>query len=225
MEPILRGMLEFQQRVYPEHEELFQQLVNGQSPKAMLITCSDSRIDPALIMGTRPGDIFIVRNAGNIVTPADAPGGGEAASLEYAVCVLGVEDIILCGHTQCGAMNALLDPKSVDALPCVKSWVAHAHEAVDRAKIRASQNGRGDLLQSCIESNVILQLEHLRTYPFVAERLRDGRLRLHGFVYHFDGGRIDYYEAAHNTFVPLHKASVTNDGVMTDLIGMQERTA
>ena len=104
MEPILRGILEFQQRVYPEHRELFQELHSGQSPKTMLITCSDSRIDPALIMGTKPGDIFIVRNAGNIVAPADQPCGSEPASVEYALKVLGIEDLIVCGHTHLPAI-------------------------------------------------------------------------------------------------------------------------
>lgn len=206
MEPILRGMLEFQQRVFPENEELFRRLSNGQAPKAMLITCSDSRIDPALIMGTRPGDIFIVRNAGNIVPAAESAGGGESASIEYAVRVLNVEDIILCGHTQCGAMGALIDPASVENLPCVKGWVAQARDALERARSRAASQHDANLLQCCIESNVILQLEHLRSYPFIAERLKAGNLRLHGFVYHFEKGRIDYYEAARNEFVPLQQA-------------------
>jgi len=203
MEPILRGILEFQQRVYPEHRELFQELHSGQSPKTMLITCSDSRIDPALIMGTKPGDIFIVRNAGNIVAPADQPCGSEPASVEYALKVLGIEDLIVCGHTQCGAMTALLNPESLDGLECVHAWVANAEASVKRARQRATGTSPQELLDACIESNVILQLEHLQTYPFVSERLQDGRLRLHGMVYHFEKGRMDYYEAATNRFVPL----------------------
>jgi carbonic anhydrase len=210
MEPILRGMLEFQQRVYPEHRELFQRLRKGQSPQAMLITCSDSRIDPALVMGTQPGDIFIVRNAGNIVPPAYRAGGGEAASLEYAVCVLGIEDIIVCGHSQCGAMSGLLEPGSLEALPYVRSWVAHARDALSRARSRASNTSADEMLHHCVECNVIVQLEHLQTYPFIAERLRDGCIRLHGLVYHFEKGRIDYYEAAQNRFVPLQEATASN---------------
>ncbi len=207
MEPILRGMLEYQQRVHPQHRALFDELRHGQSPKFMFITCSDSRIDPALILRSKPGDIFIARNAGNIVAPADAHGGSEAATIEYAVCVLGVEDLIVCGHSQCGAVSALVNPESLEGLSCVQSWVAHAQGALDRAKIHAADQPDKSFLDHCIECNVILQLEHLRTYPFVAERLEDLRLRLHGMVYHFDKGRIDYYEAAQNRFIPLSEAA------------------
>lgn len=217
MEPILRGLLEFQQRVYPEHRDLFQTLRNGQSPKAMLITCSDSRIDPALVMGTKPGDIFIVRNAGNIVAPADQPSGGEAASLEYAVNVLGIEDIIVCGHSQCGAMGGLLNPASLESLPCVKTWVSHAREALARARKRGGDLPNDKLLPHIIECNVIVQLEHLRTYPFIAQGLKAGSVRIHGMVYHFEKGCIDSFDAAQNRFIPLDESTVANGLVASGL--------
>lgn len=224
MEPILRGILEFQQSVYPEHRALFHELRNGQSPKTMLITCSDSRIDPALIMRTKPGDIFIVRNAGNIVAPADQPAGGsEAASIEYATVVLGIEDIIVCGHSQCGAMTALLKPETLTELGYVQPWVEQARAAAERCHARARGHSEQETLDACIECNVILQLEHLQTYPFISERLKAGRLRLHGMVYHFEKGRMDYYEAASNRFVPLQ--SLASKTLSEDLAGADRKAA
>src|SRR6478736_4743690 len=127
MRKIIEGVREFQATVFREQRELFEALSRKpQNPLAMFITCSDSRINPNLITQTEPGDLFLLRNAGNIIPPSGAGNGGEGATIEYAVGVLGVQHIIVCGHSQCGAMQALLRPNAVDDLPAVAEWFRHA---------------------------------------------------------------------------------------------------
>jgi carbonic anhydrase len=124
---LMQGLHNFEKEVHMSNEALFTRLAKGQAPDAIFITCSDSRVDPNLLTGVAPGELFVIRNAGNIV-PAYNPsqGGGEAASIEYAVTVLGVKDIIVCGHSQCGAIKGLLDPESLTDLPAVAQWLKHA---------------------------------------------------------------------------------------------------
>src|ERR1044071_9547851 len=126
MQKLVHGIHRFQEGVFRSQKELFEQLSSGQKPAALFITCSDSRIDPNLLTQTEPGDLFILRNASNIVPPYGPYGGGEAATIEYAVSVLGVQDIIVCGHSHCGAMSGLLNPDQVRELPAVRNWLAHA---------------------------------------------------------------------------------------------------
>ena len=126
MDKIIRGVHEFQSQIFGTQKELFERLSGGQSPEALFITCSDSRIDPSLITQTSPGEIFVLRNAGNIVPPYGASTGGEAAAVEFAVAGLGVRDIIVCGHSQCGAVAGLLNPEKLTGLPTVPTWLGHA---------------------------------------------------------------------------------------------------
>jgi carbonic anhydrase len=126
MQKLIQGLHKFQASVFSSQRELFQRLVHGQKPDALFITCSDSRVNLNLVTQTDPGDLFILRNAGNIVPPAGAGVGGESATIEYAVSVLGVSDIILCGHSHCGAMASLLEPESLTELPLVQAWLSHA---------------------------------------------------------------------------------------------------
>ena len=126
MQKLIRGIHEFRTEHFRPLQGLFEKLAKGQSPETLFITCSDSRIDPNLLTRSRPGDLFILRNAGNIVPPHGAANGGEAATIEFAVAGLGVKDIIICGHSHCGAMQGLLTPESVASLPSVASWLSHA---------------------------------------------------------------------------------------------------
>lgn len=126
MEKLIRGIHEFQSTHFSPQRELFQRLAGGQRPDALFITCSDSRIDPSLLTQTKPGELFILRNAGNIVPPYGAANGGEGATIEYAIRALGIRDIIVCGHTHCGAMQGLLQPEALEDLPAVRSWLSHA---------------------------------------------------------------------------------------------------
>jgi carbonic anhydrase len=203
MQKLIQGIHQFQQDHFRSLHGLFQQLARGQNPETLFITCSDSRIDPCLMTQSRPGDLFILRNAGNIVPPHGAPVNGEAATVEYAVAVLGVKDIIVCGHSQCGAMKALLDPASLRDLPATAAWLRYA-EATRRVIAASYGHLSGDdLLTATIEENVLTQLENLRTLPAVAAGIRTGAVHLHGWVYKFETGAVFAYDPQAGQFVTV----------------------
>lgn len=193
---ILKGVSRFHREVFPEHRELFERLALGQRPHALFITCSDSRIDPCLLTQMKPGDLFICRVIGNVVPPYPELIGGVSATIEYAVGVLGVEDVIVCGHTDCGVMKGVLNPEAVADLPAVSAWLEHAQPARQAA-------GSDDLL-AVTEANVVRQLENLRTHPAVSHRLEQGDLAVHGWVYHLAEGSVTSYDPATARFLPAH---------------------
>lgn len=204
--PVLTGVKKFQEEVYPEKRDLFKVLAQRQEPKVLFITCSDSRVDPSLITQTDPGSMFLIHNAGNIVPPHGTPYGGTAASIEYAVTVLNVEHIIVCGHSTCGAMSALLDESKLAGSPTLKQWISYAETT--RAIIEAETEGfsQEEKLHRCVERNIQVQLSHLKTFPSVAARLAVGKLNLHGWFYHIETGEIDVYDFATDKFVPFDEA-------------------
>lgn len=201
---VIFGVKKFQNEVYPKKQQLFETLAKEQQPKILFITCSDSRIDPSLITQTEPGSLFLVQNAGNIIPPHGTPYGGTGASIEYAVTVLKVKHIILCGHSSCGAMSALLEPDKVENIPIIKQWISYA--AATRAIIDVENLTTEERLQRCIERNVQVQLANLKTIPSVAAGLAAGCLNLHGWVYHIETGSIDVYTPELNTFVAFDDA-------------------
>src|SRR5690606_37171660 len=170
MEQVVSGVASFKKHIFPKHRELFAELANGQRPEAVFITCADSRIDPNLVTQTRPDDLFIIRNAGNIVPPHTRHAGGVTASIEYGVAVLNVPHIIVCGDAQCGAMTGALDPASSAHLPHVCDWLEHSRAAVEIVKERNGGIGPAQI-RGAIEQNVLVQLQHLRTHPVVAAGL------------------------------------------------------
>jgi carbonic anhydrase len=203
MEKLIEGIHQFRQESFRELHSLFEQLAHEQNPETLFITCSDSRIDPNLLTQSKPGDLFILRNAGNIVPPHGAANGGEAATIEFAVAALGVKDIIICGHSHCGAMKGLLKPETVASLPAVAAWLSHA-ESTRRIIQNNYSHLKGDtLLTATIEENVLVQLENLRTLPSVASRLARGDLYLHGWVYEFETGDVFAYDPKAGQFLPL----------------------
>ena len=207
MQKLVAGIHQFQQDSFRPMQGMFEQLARGQSPETLFITCSDSRIVPNLLTQTDPGDLFILRNAGNIVPPHGASGGGEGATIEFAVAGLGVRDIIVCGHSHCGAMKGLLHPEQLTTLPAMAAWLSHA-ETTARIVRDNYQHLEGDkLLTACTEENVLVQLEHLRTLPAVASRLVKGDLHLHGWVYKIETGEVFAYEPTTGQFVPLAEYS------------------
>ena len=203
MQKLIRGVCQFRERTFRPLRELFARLSEGQHPEALCITCADSRIDPNLLTQSRPGDLFILRNAGNIVPPQGAAGGGEAATIEFAVNVLGVKDIILCGHSDCGAMKALLQPQSVSSLPALSSWLSHAETTRRIVEDNFGHLDGEGLLTAAIQVNVLVQLENLRTLTAVASRLARGDLHLHGWVYQIEAGEVFAYEPGDGQFVPV----------------------
>ncbi|MCT7356901.1 carbonic anhydrase [Streptomyces sp. 15-116A] len=168
--------------------DAYRKLADGQYPEVLFITCSDSRVIPALITGARPGEIFELRNAGNIVPPYGRPAAsGEAATIEYALQVLGVQDIVVCGHSHCGAMGALKSGDDLSALPGVDAWLRIARPGLTPVLDAASDD---PALREVVQGNVVNQLAALRSYPVVRQRLGEGRLRLHGWYYEIDTGAV-----------------------------------
>lgn len=201
MQRLIDGLHHFQSKIFGTQKDLFERLTKGQSPETLFITCSDSRIDPCLLTQTEPGELFIMRNAGNLVPPYGASHGGEAATIEFAVAALGVKDIIMCGHSHCGAMKSLLFPPSEKEFPALTEWLSHA--ASTRQIVRekySSEEARADLLNVTIQENVLAQLENLRTHPVVASGLSHGKLKLHGWVYKFETGEVFGYEPSKGQF-------------------------
>lgn len=206
MQKLIEGLHHFQNNIFTTQRELFERLAGGQSPDALFITCSDSRINPNLITQTEPGDLFILRNAGNIIPPYGASVGGEAATVEFAVAGLGVKDIIVCGHSHCGAMKGLLDESLVAETPAVKSWLQHA-EITKRVMRENYKELKGEsLMSACVQENVLAQLENLKSHPSVAARLASGRLNLHGWVYKIETGQVFAFDPTAGQFLPLEQA-------------------
>lgn len=205
MQKLIRGIHEFQEGTFRPLQGLFEALAHGQNPETLFITCSDSRIDPNLLTKSQPGDLFILRNAGNIVPPHASQAGGEAATIEFAVAGLGVKDIIICGHSHCGAMKGLLDPSQTKDLPAVAQWLAHAEATKRIIEDNYSDLTGTELINAAIEENVLVQLENLRTLPSVKSRLVRGDLRLHGWIYEIETGSVSAYDRLDGQFVPLEQ--------------------
>ncbi|GMU60078.1 MAG: carbonic anhydrase [Myxococcaceae bacterium] len=203
VQKLLEGIHRFQNLVYSHRRQFFEKLVEGQHPEVLFITCADSRINPNLLTGTEPGDLFIIRNAGNIVPPHGTSVGGEAATIEFGVAALGVKDIIVCGHTQCGAVKGLFDPASTEGMPAVRAFLNHA-EATRRIITENYQHLTGEARDvAAVEENTLVQLENLRTHPAVAVRLARGDLTLHAWVYKLETGVVFAYEPKVQQFLPL----------------------
>lgn len=202
MEKLIAGALRFQNEVYPSQRQLYEQLASGQSPHTLLITCSDSRLVPGILLQAGPGEIFVCRNAGNIV-PAHGYLGGISASIEYAVQVLRVQHIVVCGHSDCGAMKAVLHPENLSGLPAVAHWMRYAERARAVALEAAGGAGEDELVERVIHENVLAQLDHLRTLPCVAARLASGTLQLHGWVFDIRHGRFRVWDSAQRQWRPL----------------------
>lgn len=203
MQKLIEGLHRFQSEVFTAQRDLFTRLSKGQSPEVMFITCSDSRISPTLITQTDPGDMFVMRNAGNIVPPYGTGAKGEDATIEFALAGLKVQHIVVCGHSCCGAMKGLLHPEALEDLPAMKVWLKHA-EATQRIMRDNYQHLHGDaLLTATAEENVLVQLENLRTHPTVREHLERRAVTLHGWVYKLETGQMFNYDPVSGQFLPL----------------------
>ena len=203
MKKLIEGFKKFQHDVFKTKRDLFMSLARGQQPRALFITCSDSRIDPCLITQTEPGELFILRNAGNLVPSYGTNIGSTIATIEYAVGVLGVRNIIVCGHTDCAVVKAILEPEQVGDLPAVKAWLLQA-EATRRV-VRENYSHLTDdaLYVATTQENVRIQLEHLQTHPVVAAKLRSHNVELHGWVYSIETGDVWTYDFEQDTFRSL----------------------
>ena len=202
MQEIIDGFLKFQRDAFPQRSELFKQLATSQHPRTLIISCSDSRLVPELLTQSDPGDMFVIRNAGNIVPSYGPEPGGVSATIEYAVAALAVTDVVICGHSNCGAMTAIATCKCLDHMPAVRDWLRYADSAkvVCEAREHKSEQERVD---SLVRENVIAQLANIKTHPSVRLALDRGSLALHGWVYDIETGSIDALDGASGRFVSL----------------------
>jgi carbonic anhydrase len=203
VDSILRGLKRFKKKIYPKHRELFHKLALQQRPIALFITCADSRIDPCLLTQTKPGELFLCRVIGNIVPRYPESIGGVSATIEYAVGVLGVPDVIVCGHTDCGVMKGVLNPDALKPLANVSAWLDHAQPAREALVKPESDLNDPDFLLALTERNVIEQLKNLQTHPAVAARLEQGNLKLYGWVYHIAKGTVTTYSSRRKKFIRI----------------------
>lgn len=206
MDRLVEGIQKYKKGYFSQHQEFFEELVKGQSPRALFITCSDSRIDPGVLTQTEPGEIFVQRTAGNIVPPYGSVRGGEAATIEYAVKALKVKHIIICGHSHCGAMGGLLHPENVQAMPAVKSYLEFAEATAQILNENYPDvTDESKRLNLAVEENVLVQLENLRTHPSVGAAVGRGELGLHGWVYRFETGDVRAFNPKTGQFLPVEQ--------------------
>ena len=203
MDKIVKGIRHFRSDIYPGLKPRYDEMLkNGQKPHALVIGCSDSRVAFETLTGCGPGELFIVRNAGNIIPQYGKYMGGVTASIEFAVKALPIRDVIVCGHTHCGAMSALLKPESSSDMPAVQKWVSFARQA--KRRIGKEHTHVFDRhLREAIAENVKLQVEHLRTFPCIQEKLKSGQIRLHGWVYEIENGDVVEHDEATDRWVSL----------------------
>ncbi|BAN26299.1 carbonic anhydrase [Caballeronia insecticola] len=202
MQEVIEGFLKFRRDAFPPRVGLFKELATRQHPRTLFISCSDSRIVPELVTQREPGDLFVIRNAGNIVPSYGPEPGGVSATVEYAVAALGVTDVVICGHSDCGAMTAIATCQCLDHMPAVRNWLRYADSArvVNEARQHESERDR---ISSMVRENVFAQLANIKTHPSVRLALEQGHLALHGWVYDIGTGSIDAIDGTTGTFVPL----------------------
>lgn len=211
MEKLIQGIVEFREQMLPQYVNRFRALADRQTPDALFISCSDSRVVPDLLVSTDPGDLFVMRNIGNLVPPATVDGTSigdvsEASAIEYALLVLKVDDIIVCGHSECGAMKASLSSVSASATPNLEKWLHHATSAVFRLEQEGPLDASLAPHNQLSQLNVLVQLEHLATYPIVRERVKAGKLRLFGWWFEIATGEMFGYERQTRKFEPIDRA-------------------
>ena len=203
MNELIGRVFSFGKDVFPHQSALYAKLSKGQSPKALIISCADSRVVPEHIVQAAPGDLFVCRNAGNIVPPHALQNGGVTSTVEYAVMVLGVRDIIVCGHSDCGAMKAVANPAGLEKMPNVAAWLRHADVAAKVVDEGYSSISPKERVHAISLENVVAQLAHLRTHPSVAAGVARGDISLHGWFFDIGPGQILALDGASGRFEPV----------------------
>lgn len=206
MNEIISRVFSFEKHVFPNQSALYNRLArDGQSPKALMISCADSRIVPEHIVQAAPGDLFVCRNAGNIVPPFSTQNGGVSSTVEYAVAALGVRDIIVCGHSDCGAMKALVHDELLANMPNVAAWLRHAHAAQKVARESYPRMQDHERIRTVSLENIVIQIAHLRTHPSVAAGIARGEIALHGWFVDIHGGMVLGLDGLTGRFLPLRE--------------------
>lgn len=220
MGDLLKGISSFRGAVFPDHSALYRKLAHeGQSPQALMISCADSRVMPETITQSGPGELFVCRNAGNIVPPFQTMNGGVSSAIEYAVVALGVRDIIVCGHSDCGAMKGLCQPDLLARMPNVAAWLKHSHAAHSIVcEAYPPTMDEKEKIRAVAMENVVVQLDHLRTHPSVAAKLARNEVTLHGWFFDIETGDVLVYDGAAARFTEIRNnealpVAVTGRGV------------
>lgn len=201
---IIQGLNQFQNTYFSDHQQMFEELSHGQTPEILFITCCDSRINPNLLTQTKPGELFIVRNIGNMIPPYGMPNNSEGAAIEYAILSLNIKHIVICGHSDCGSMKGILKMNKLEKeAPLVYQWLKNAEAT--RRLLHDNYQGyeEEELLTISIQENVLTQIKNLETYPVVRSRLHGHQLYLHAWFYEIETGIISAYDANQSKFVPL----------------------
>lgn len=206
MKKLIEGHKRFLAQVFPARRNQFRLLADSQAPAWLFITCADSRVLPDLILGTDPGDLFIARSIGNVVPVTSQDVDGVTATIEYAVEVLKVRHAIVCGHSDCGAMKAALNPNGLGNLPKARRWLDHVKGAFDHRQPTNPAEGESAELASLIRGNVVAQMMNLHAQPAVVKAAAEKRLTVHGWYYDILTGRIEEYDEAQRKFLPLTNA-------------------
>ena len=200
-ERLLNGVRKFRKEVFPHRREIYEQVMEeGQEPHTLFITCADSRIDPELITQSGPGQIFVARNIGNIVPAYGEMLGSISAVIEYAVSALQVDQVVICGHSDCGAMKGLMHQETLVNLPTVQRWLGNAQAALRIAEALSPRADEPFFLHHLIEQNIIQQMNHLRTHPSVAGRIAQGNLAVYGWLYEIAAGTVCVYDDLQGSF-------------------------
>jgi len=213
MRKLMLGIVNFREKTLPKYVQRFRELAFNQAPDAFFIACSDSRVTPNLVMSARPGDLFMMRNVGNLIPPATIDGistgdVSEASAIEYAVLVLKVSSIIVCGHSECGAMKAVMAHGGPPEAPNLNAWLQHAKTAVARLEQKSGLDPTLKPHDQVSQINVLVQLEHLASYPIVRERVAAGALRLHGWWFDVGSGSMLAYDPADDRFELIDRKMV-----------------
>ena len=201
MKKLVKGIVEFRKNLRPAYQEVFAKLALGQKPDALFISCSDSRVAHDVFASTDPGDLFVVRNVGNMIPRSGDDGHSasdesEAAAIEFALENLDVVNVIVCGHSQCGAMQALANGRDKVTLPHLRSWLRHGEESL--ARLSAADSHDPNLLS---KQNVLQQLDNLRSYPIIRQRLAEGRIKLHGWWFELTTSSVYVFDEEYQDFV------------------------
>ncbi|WP_299405616.1 carbonic anhydrase [Acaryochloris sp. IP29b_bin.148] len=203
MKKLVRGLQEFKQSYVAEHQELLEELSHGQKPRVLFISCSDSRVDPNLITQTDVGELFVIRNAGNIVPPYGAANGGEGGTIEYAIAALEIDQVVICGHSHCGAMKGLMKLNKLQAdMPLVYDWLQHAETTRRVVAENYPESQDEERVEILVAENVLVQIDNLKTYPIVRSRLLQGKLQIYGWIYHIETGEVLAYDEQTHTYIP-----------------------
>lgn len=216
IEKFISGFKRFQGNYFGKNRSLYEQLKHGQQPRALVVACCDSRVDPAILTGSEPGDIFVVRNVANLVPPREYGGGyhGVSAALEFAVCHLGVENIIVLGHSQCGGIRALMqDAGKCEGSEYVAKWVGMAAPVREKVRRELPNETFDHQAHACEQAAILQSLENLLTFPWIAARVGAGDLSIHGWYFDLDQGELHGYDPTFKAFVPLKEGEAHKDSL------------